>query len=128
MKYIKNKNLNRNRRFKLNKFKKVKKEEEKDILILLSHNLCVDGLSTELANTTISNYVKVLKSYMDLENDITGYKILHYITLTSIEKRGITVLYPHMKEVMDMATTEEGYSTEKTIDRLKKIYDALNSI
>lgn len=110
---------------KIKHFRKRKIKSNNEELILLAHNICVDGLSKQRAEETIHNYVQNIKDYIDMEKEIKGYKIYHYIAITSFEKQGIKMLYPQMKQVMDNAT-KDGWTTETVLNRISKVYEILS--
>lgn len=79
---------------KVNTFKKKKTYlKQKNELILISHNICVDGLSKQMAEEYIARYYETIFEYKQMESNIEGYTIQHYLTFTSMEKRGIELIY-----------------------------------
>lgn len=103
------------------------KKETKDELILLAHSISVEGLSKAMAVEKIAIYKNSLNdSMLRIEKKICGYKIHNFIVTTPVdENQGIKLLYPQLKEEIDNRLRTGEHVTEKTLDRLTKVYDIL---
>ncbi|SRR6266403_585443 len=110
---------------KFSKKGKLKKEE----IILLVHSISVEGLSKAMAVEKIAIYQNNLNDSMRIvEKKIRGYKIHNFIVTTPVdENQGIKLLYPQLKEEIDKRLSIGEHVTEKTLDRLTKVYDILKS-